>query len=62
MKTCQIIILCLFVLSFFYGLWVDFHGRPARQPLGFPGAVITVVVTTLFILLYWKAGTFSLLF
>lgn len=62
MKLCQLIILALFVWGFFASLRSDFHGRKAREPYGFQGAVITVVLHGMMFFVYWVAGAFTEVF
>lgn len=59
MKTGQIIILILTAIVFLRGLWTDFYGVKKREPYGFPGAIVTCIVTALVLLCYWKAGALS---
>jgi len=47
------------VASLFTSLHSDFHGRKAKEPAGFLGAVSSLVLFALVWLLYWKAGAFS---
>jgi hypothetical protein len=59
MYACQIIMVLLLIANLLYCLYMDFHGRTARLPGGFAGAVTTLIVSTLTALVYWKAGAFS---
>ena len=56
----QIAIAILLLVNFLVLLRSDFYGRKAREPGGFGGAIITLLVTAAAFLLYWKAGAFSL--
>jgi hypothetical protein len=58
---CQYLIAFMLLLSFFFNLWVDFHGRKAREPYGFIGGCSTVIITIIIVVVYWKAGAFSLI-
>lgn len=60
LKTfCQLLLLVHVVGILLRGLWVDFHGTAARKPYGFQGAITTLTVTAIFILVLWKAGALS---
>jgi len=60
MKTfCQILIVLFIVIGFFYGLYQDFHGRESREPYGYSGAIITIVVFALMFLVIFGAGALS---
>lgn len=61
MKACQIILLLFAVSIFFQSLRIDFYGVKAKEPYGFSGAIATVILASLFFLLFWKAGAFSTL-
>lgn len=58
---CQVLVVLLALLGFFKCLSTDFDGQTAKPPGGFRGAIITIIVTTLMVLVYWKAGALSLL-
>jgi hypothetical protein len=45
-------------LMFFLNLRNDFRGSPARQPGGFEGAVITLIVTGILVVTFHYAGAF----
>lgn len=62
MKYCQIIILILLAIGFISSLRVSRNGRPAKEPDGFVGVLLTIIVAAVFFTIYWKAGAFSLLF
>lgn len=62
MKIAQYIVIFLLVMGLFWGLWQDFHGKKAREPYGFPGAVCTIVISALLFWCYYSAGAFSLIF
>lgn len=59
--ACQIIVLLLIVIGFLAGLYQDFHGRCERKPYGFQGALVSIVLTLLLLIVNWKAGAFSTL-
>ena len=61
MKFCQIIIAILLLAGFLRILYTDFNGVKAREPAGFSGAIITLIVYALLALCYWHAGAFSTL-
>ena len=61
MKFCQILLLLLIAIGFFHSLYTDFNGVREKEPYGFAGAVGTVIVGLVLLLIYWKAGAFSLL-
>lgn len=61
MKTCQIIILFLFVVGFLATLRVDINGRKAKAPEGFGGTVMTIVLFAAQLIIYYYAGAFSTL-
>jgi hypothetical protein len=58
---CQILLAINVLVSLLALLWTDFHGRPAKEPAGFVGAVATLIVIAGMVLVYWKAGALSLL-
>ena len=49
-------------VSLFASLHADFYGRKAREPYGFVGAIVTLVLIGLFFLVYYKAGALSTIF
>ncbi len=55
-------LLVLLAIRFLRTLRTDFEGRTAKEPEGFRGAIITIIAVTAIFLLYWCAGTFSLIF
>lgn len=59
--ACQVVILLLLLGELLLLLKVSFHGREARCPPGFAGAVTALVLSALLFLCYWKAGAFSTL-
>lgn len=59
MNAAQWVVVLLHVLNFFAVLHQDFHGRKARTPSGYPGAVVTVILTALQFWLLYAAGLFS---
>lgn len=61
MIYCQYIILALQVVSFFVLVHQDFYGKKSREPYGFTGFVITLILCAAFAFVYWKAGAFSLI-
>lgn len=56
---CQILLLIISVIGFFGTLSTDFHGRTARQPYGFTGAVWTLILFAIGTVIYIGAGAFS---
>ena len=50
------------VFAFFWLLRTDFNGSKAREPGGFGGAIMTVVIIAAQLFIYYKAGAFSLIF
>jgi len=62
MKTAQIIVLVILILGFFVNLYRDIHGAEARKPLGFWGAIVSILVLVGLFCLYLQAGAFSTLF
>lgn len=60
MKTvCQALVAALFIASLFINIYWDVNGKAARKPRGFRGVVETIVIMTIFVLVYWQAGAFS---
>lgn len=57
--VCQWIVAGAVVANLFSMLRTAFHGRSARDPGGFPGAVVSILLTALLALLYWGAGAFD---
>lgn len=57
--ACQILVVLLLGMGFFHGLYEDFEGRKAHEPWGFSGAIVTIVVTAVVVVLYACAGLFS---
>lgn len=56
---CQWLMLVHLIALLFVGLYQDFNGRKAKEPFGFTGAVLTVVVTALMFVIYYAAGGFT---
>jgi len=61
-QVCQWLILIMLSVSLFASLHADFYGRKAREPYGFVGAIVTLVLIGLFFLVYYKAGALSTIF
>lgn len=59
MKICQYVIAIQLVFSLFSSLHMDFYGRKAKEPFGFYGAVMTLVIMALVAWIYITAGVFS---
>lgn len=61
-QFCQVLIAVMMIAGFFKSMYENFHGREAKQPWGFSGAVIDVLVSIVAVIVYWYAGAFSELF
>ena len=61
-QWCQVVIMLLCVVQFVVVLHSDFHGREARKPGGFSGALQTIGIVIALVLVYWQAGAFSCFF
>lgn len=55
----QLFIVGYLVTVLLVSLHVDFYGRSAKEPGGYSGAVITLVLVALITLLYLAAGALS---
>ena len=58
---CQWIIVACVVWSFFKEVHNDFEGRPAKEPMGFPGFIGTIIAIVFACWLYYAAGAWSLI-
>lgn len=58
---CQVLIVLALIVGFFSMVQQDFSGREYKPPGGFPGFVITLVVSAIFWTVYYFAGVFSTL-
>lgn len=59
---CQIVLLLLMAISMLFNMRNDINGRPAKEPDGFFGVVITMIVMAILIFIFYHAGAFSLIF
>jgi len=62
MQFCQAVIFFMLLAGLFVGLYHDFYGKKAREPYGYSGAVVSILITVLLFVLYYHAGAFSKLF
>lgn len=61
MNIYQILITVFLIIGFFATIYWDIEGRAAREPAGFKGVVVTIILYAVIFLLYYKAGLFSTL-
>jgi len=59
---CQVTLMVLLGVSALQLLYRDVNGRKAAPPQGFSGVVVTLLLTALVALIYYKAGAFSEIF
>lgn len=59
---CQILIVVNVLGNFFMCVYINFNGREARGPNGFPGFIGSFIVVGLALSVCWGAGLFSRLF
>lgn len=59
MRLAQCLLIGLLILGFFANLFWDVNGKAAKEPEGFAGVVGTIVIYTIIVFLYHKAGLFS---
>lgn len=58
---CQCGLVFLLVMKFFVMVYMDFNGRKAIEPAGFPGFIASIIVNSVACLLFYGCGAFSTL-
>jgi len=59
MFACQLLVLVLFTLSFFKGMYTAVEGRKAEDGAGGVGAMIWIIIFALMLALEYGAGMFD---